>query len=427
VSADEQCLGTASIAGPSLPTDGSIVLTQSPPGPYARGSHSVELTVSPALSCDGATSCRASVEVVDRTPPPLACPDDVTVACTGEVTAVTLPDPMLGSDNCGTSILFGCAHSAFHVGSNTVSCTAADGSSNESACTFQVQVVDRTPPELTVPRDLTGVECTSPAGASPALGDATAIDRCDSSPDVGNDAPPVLPRDVNTVTWTATDASGNSVSATQTVEVVDTTPPTIRCPEPATVECTSDHGAPFTPAPATASDICTGVAVTSPPAGVFPTGTTVLAYSAADETGLTAGCASSVTVDDTTPPGITTLGVTPTQLWPPDHKMRTVTLAVAASDACDPAAPVCRLTAIGSNEPVNGLGDGDTAPDWEITGPLTALLRSERGGGPHTLGSPPNPSRPGRIYTLEVTCTDDAGNATVGTTTVGVPHDERKK
>ncbi|MBO0861640.1 MAG: hypothetical protein J2P21_24770 [Chloracidobacterium sp.] len=34
-----------------------------------------------------------------------------------------------------------------------------------------------------------------------------------------------------------------------------------------------------------------------------------------------------------------------------------------------------------SNGPVMGDGDGDTAPDWEITGALTLNLRAERRGG----------------------------------------------
>jgi len=39
-----------------------------------------------------------------------------------------------------------------------------------------------------------------------------------------------------------------------------------------------------------------------------------------------------------------------------------VSLSVTATDAAD-AAPVCRIGTVSSNEPVEGLGDGDTAPD----------------------------------------------------------------
>jgi hypothetical protein len=59
---------------------------------------------------------------------------------------------------------------------------------------------------------------------------------------------------------------------------------------------------------------------------------------------------------------------------------------------------------------VNGLGDGDTAPDWQIAGDLSALLRAERSGN-------------GRVYTLTVICRDVAGNSAQGTAIVRVPHD----
>lgn len=86
----------------------------------------------------------------------------------------------------------------------------------------------------------------------------------------------------------------------------------------------------------------------------------------------------------------------------------TVTFVVTAADAVDPSVS-CQIASIASNEPINGLGDGDTAPDWSFTG-LVARLRAERGGG----GG-------GRVYTVSVSCTDDEGNSSTATSTVSVP------
>jgi hypothetical protein len=69
------------------------------------------------------------------------------------------------------------------------------------------------------------------------------------------------------------------------------------------------------------------------------------------------------------------------------------------------------LTPVASNEPENGGSDGDTSPDWLITGKLTLDLRSERAGN----GS-------GRIYTITVRCKDASGNSSTRNVTVKVPH-----
>jgi uncharacterized membrane protein len=106
-----------------------------------------------------------------------------------------------------------------------------------------------------------------------------------------------------------------------------------------------------------------------------------------------------------TPPAISSVTATPSVLWPPNHKMVPVSVAVNATAACGP--PVCTIASIASDEP----GSGDIV----LTGDLTALLRSSRSGG-----------STGRTYTITVQCRDTAGNSTTGTTTVRVPHDQGK-
>lgn len=106
----------------------------------------------------------------------------------------------------------------------------------------------------------------------------------------------------------------------------------------------------------------------------------------------------------------------PNILWPPNHKMVPVTVSAMVSEDYDDEEPSCKITSVSSNEPENGLGDGDTAPDWEITGDLTLNLRAERAG-----------NGDGRVYTLTVQCTDWAGDiAPDVTVTVTVPHDQGK-
>jgi hypothetical protein len=133
-----------------------------------------------------------------------------------------------------------------------------------------------------------------------------------------------------------------------------------------------------------------------------------------DNDGQSDSDSADVTIQDFTPPTIDSVSASPDELWPPNHKMRPVEVSVDVEDACDQT-PSCRITSVSSNEPENGAGDGNTAPDWDITGDLSLDLRAERSGG----GS-------GRIYTIGVTCTDACGNSSEETATVTVPHNRGK-
>jgi uncharacterized repeat protein (TIGR01451 family) len=95
-------------------------------------------------------------------------------------------------------------------------------------------------------------------------------------------------------------------------------------------------------------------------------------------------------------------------LWPPNHKMVPVTVNYSIKDNC--GAVTTELT-VTSNEPVDGSGDGDTSPDWEIMDAHRVRLRAERSG-----------SGNGRIYTITITATDSAGSSSSRAVTVTVPH-----
>ncbi|MGH7725010.1 MAG: reprolysin-like metallopeptidase [Candidatus Eiseniibacteriota bacterium] len=119
-------------------------------------------------------------------------------------------------------------------------------------------------------------------------------------------------------------------------------------------------------------------------------------------------------VTDTTPPSIA-VTLNREFLWPPNHKLADIVATVEASDNCGAVSYV--LTSVTSNEPENGLGDGDTAPDIVGAAIGTAdvefQLRSERSG----KGS-------GRIYTIVYTATDACGNEAQDVAQVEVRHDQ---
>jgi hypothetical protein len=73
------------------------------------------------------------------------------------------------------------------------------------------------------PPDVT-VEESDPTGTTVDLGQPTVSDLRDPNPVVTNNAPAKFPLGATTVTWTATDASGNTATAQQKVTVVPGSP-----------------------------------------------------------------------------------------------------------------------------------------------------------------------------------------------------------
>ncbi|KAF0175433.1 MAG: hypothetical protein FD161_3328 [Limisphaerales bacterium] len=195
----------------------------------------------------------------------------------------------------------------------------------------------------------------------------------------------------------------------------DSTPPVLALPGNSVVEATSPAGATATYTASATDDVDGSVAVTLNPASgsTFPLGTTTVNASATDAAGNPATGSFTVTVRDTTAPVITSLTASTAVLWPPNHKMVSVTVSGAATEAVSEVTG--RILSVTSNEPDNGLGDGDTAGDIVITGNGTVSLRAERSGKGN-----------GRIYTILFEASDAAGNTSTSTVTVSVPKSQGK-
>ena len=76
------------------------------------------------------------------------------------------------------------------------------------------------------------------------------------------------------------------------------------------------------------------------------------------------------------------------------------------ADNCATATTTLSVT---SNEPINGTGDGDASPDWEIVNNHSVKLRAERSG-----------SGNGRIYTITIKAVDGCNNSSTKVVTVVV-------
>lgn len=141
----------------------------------------------------------------------------------------------------------------------------------------------------------------------------------------------------------------------------------------------------------------------------LPMGSHAITLTVTDPGGQTAQDTVSINVVDTTAPIISGASANPSSLWPPNHKMRDVTISYNSADMCNSGTGATCAITVSSNEPTTA-----SDPDWVIVDAHHIRLRAERAGNGN-----------GRTYTITITCTDAAGNTSRKTLNVQVPHDSR--
>jgi hypothetical protein len=209
--------------------DGSVPVTCTPASGSVFGIGTTTVNCSASDSSGSTTNASFLVTVSDTTPPTLTLPAALSAEATGPGGA-NVSFSVSASDIVDGAVAVECTHLSgqlFPLGTTIVTCHATDAHANGVAGTFSVSVVDTTPPDVTVPADITE-EATSFAGAV-ATFSASANDLVDGalsatcSPLSGT----TFPLGTTTVTCSATDSHGNTGSASFDVNIVDTTPPEI--------------------------------------------------------------------------------------------------------------------------------------------------------------------------------------------------------
>ena len=228
-------------------------------------------------------SAEQTITVVDTTVPTIITPHDIV----GEAVNPTLNFIQLGelivSDSVGIESISNDKPIIFQFGSTTVIWTVTDTSGNISQITQSITVIDTTSPDVSAPSDIV-VEATGLYNNVVELGEATAYDIM-SVESIVNDAPEFFSVGETTVTWTATDSSGNSSTATQAVTIIDTTAPELTVPENVSIAAFSlekevDIGTAFT------TDLVDSMpTITNNAPEIFPLGNTIVTWNVSDEFG----------------------------------------------------------------------------------------------------------------------------------------------
>jgi hypothetical protein len=190
-----------------------------------------------------------------------------------------------------------------------VQATAFDAAGNTRRHTLDVTVynqsLDTKAPVISVPPDKTR-EATAEF-TSVNLGTASATDDIDGTVAVTPSTSGPFSIGTHLITWTATDAAGNIATATQTITVVDTTPPVVTAPADITLQSTGSLTE-VQLGSAAAVDLVDGSLNAIPSTtGPFPVGTHSVIWRASDTTGNTGTDTQLITINeqvDTTPPVI---------------------------------------------------------------------------------------------------------------------------
>ena len=297
-------------------TDNSGLVTITRSGVPAGNVFPVGTTVITFTATDGVGNTAVAtqnVTVFDNTPPTIVGPANASYQLQSQVPAAS-PSDATATDNCGPVTITVTQSDNGGAGSPsspliiTRTYTAIDTAGNTAVATQTITVADTTPPTITAPANVTvftgaGATICAAQVTSAMLGTPTATDNSGHVAITGP-AAGLFPLGTTIVTWTATDPSGNTASATQLVRVIDNTPPTLTAPANVTRNATAtltfisdaDLGT------ATASDNCGLVAVTRtgvPAANLFPLGTTTITYTAVDGSTNTTTATQTVTVGHT--------------------------------------------------------------------------------------------------------------------------------
>ena len=297
-----------------------------------------------------------TVHVVDTTAPIIESLDNIVIEATGiENNNVTLGN-LTAEDATGILSITNDSPDLFPLGTTIVTWNVTDNYGNYNTYEQTINVIDTTAPTITASADVV-IEATSVDEnvvnlISPVVDDLVSIES------ISNDAPQFFPIGMTTVTWTATDTSGNSASDTQTVTVSDTTPPSIIAPVDIVVEATSSSGMPVAIGQPQVSDEIGIDSISNNSPQLFNLGNTTVVWSATDLHGNTAMANQTISVVDTTAPSIIAPDDIVSEAQNPDSNIVSIGLAQA-----DDAVGVASLE--NNAPPVFALGD--TSVVWTAT------------------------------------------------------------
>ena len=267
---------------------------------HVTGLNAGSTTVTYTVTVNGCTaSTSAQVSVLNNPVTPTITASGTTSLCPGGTVVLFASNAANYQWSNGPTTPFIVANQS---GSYTVSVTATNGCSATSL-PIEVFIGDNTAPVISAPLNVTTSPNLGCEAIGVALGTPITSDNCGVA-SVTNDAPSIFPIGPTVVTWTVTDNSGNSSTATQVVTVIDNSAPTVQAPANVTVAsnvyCEAigvNLGNPI------ATDNCTdNLTITNNAPTVYPLGNTTVTWTVVDGAGNATTVDQVVTVNDESAP-----------------------------------------------------------------------------------------------------------------------------
>ncbi|MFC4476639.1 gliding motility-associated C-terminal domain-containing protein [Flavobacterium chungangensis] len=211
-----ECSATATAPTTTDNCKGTVTGTTTDPLTYnAQGTYTINWSFSDG---NGNTETATQKLIVKDTQKPVKPTlADITGECSATATAPTT------TDNCAGTVTGTTTDPLTYnaQGTYTINWSFSDGNGNVETATQKVIVKDTQKPSITCPLAVSvSTDTNSCTATGVALGAPTVSDNCSATVTVTNDAPSSFPIGNTTVTWTATDAGGNTETCTQIVKVI---------------------------------------------------------------------------------------------------------------------------------------------------------------------------------------------------------------
>ena len=267
-------------------------ITNDKPDAFPFGSTTVTWTVTDISG--NISQVTQTVTLIDTTSPEIFVPADIVAEATSLSGNMIELGEATGYDIMGIASITEQPSRFFTLGETTIEWTVVDTSGNSASATQIVTIVDTTTPSIIAPSSIT-MEATSADSNTVTLGNPVFSDLVDI-PSISNNAPDVFPLGETTVTWIATDASGNSASATQTITIIDTTSPELTTPEDIIISAFSLEEQ-VEIGEAQAADLAGSIlTITNDAPSTFPLGDTVVTWNVSDEFGNSVSSEQTISV-----------------------------------------------------------------------------------------------------------------------------------